>query len=346
MMVIILIFPFGSRATEAMGVLDVAAAPAPHTSIVLVYETGGKKSDQSFVDMARRGAERARDELGLYYEEHVIQAGETREGVFRYYAKQQKDLIIALGFQNVPAVLKVAAEYPDTSFTLIDGIVPSILRNVQSVVFRDNEGAFIVGIIAAMHSKNKKLGFIGGMDVPVIRDFAYGFQQGAEYVDTNIKILREMIGTTEQAWSNPEKAAQITQKQIAAGADVIFAAAGGSGVGMLEKVSHYKDVASIGVDFNQNGLYSGSVLTSLVKRVDKAVFNAMKQRDNNSWKSGIQYLGIAEGALDYAVDEHNRRLLDMATIDKVEQAKDHILRGNIQVRRYRPRAEEKDSSKP
>ena len=303
--------------------------------IVLIYETGGKKTDNSFVDMARKGAEQARQELGLEYEEHVLKRNETREDVFRRYAAAKAELIIALGFQNVATVVKIADDYPATSFTVIDGMIPPTFSNVQSVVFRDNEGAFLVGVIAAMHSKSKKIGFIGGMDVPVIRDFAYGFQQGAQYINKDIEVMREMVGTTRDAWSNPKKAAQLTQKQIAQGADVVFAAAGGSSIGTLEKAAEYKDVYSIGVDFNQNGLFPGSVLTSLVKRVDKVVYNAIKQRGDNSWKSGVQYKGISEGALDYAVDENNRKVLSPQSIDEVERVKDYIMRGVIKVSNYR-----------
>lgn len=303
--------------------------------IVLIYETGGKKTDNSFVDMARAGAEKARQDLGLEYEEHVIQADETREEVFRRYAKAKAELVIALGFQNVATVLNIANEYPATSFSVIDGMIPPSFNNVQSIVFRDNEGAFLVGVIAAMHSKSNKIGFVGGMDVPVIRDFAYGFKQGAEYVNKDIEVLRSMIGKTREAWAMPERAAQLTQKQIAQGADVIFAAAGGSSIGTLEKVAQYKDVHSIGVDFNQNGLFPGSVLTSLVKRVDKAVYDAMKQRSDNSWQPGIKYLGIKEGALDYAVDEHNKTLLTAKSIDEAERVKDYIIRGIIKVDNYR-----------
>ncbi len=302
--------------------------------IVLVYETGGKESDGGFVDMARAGAKRAEEELGLRYQEHIIQKGETRGAVFERYAKSKTALIIALGFQNVQDVSKIAPQYPATSFTVIDGVVPPLLKNVQSIVFRDNEGAFLVGAIAAMQSKKGKLGFIGGMDVPVIRNFAFGFEQGARYINPKAEILREMIGNTSDAWCSPNSAGLLAQKQIAQGADILFAAAGGSSVGMLEKVAEYKGIFSIGVDFNQNGLFPASVLTSLVKRVDKAVYAAMKQRANNSWKSGIQYLGIAEGALDYSVDKHNARILKPETIDRAEEIKDYILRGIIRVEEY------------
>lgn len=285
--------------------------------------------------MARQGAARAHADLGVGYEEYAIQAGENREEIFRRYGSEGAELIIALGFQNTSAVAKIADQFPATSFTIIDGAVPPVLSNVQSIIFRDNEGAFLIGIIAAMHSKSGKIGFIGGMDVPLIRDFAYGYRQGAVYVRKDIEILQDMIGTTNAAWSSPHKAAQLAHKQIAQGADVIFAAAGGSSIGMLEKVAQYKDVYSIGVDFNQNGLFPGSVLTSLVKRVDKAVYEAIRQRSDNSWSPGIRYLGITEGALDYAVDTYNHKTIKPESIDVAERAKDLIIQGMIRVENYR-----------
>jgi basic membrane protein A len=305
--------------------------------IVIIYESGGNTTDRAFIDMARNGADLAKRELNVHFAEHIITPQEQREEVFKRYASQGAKLIIALGFQNVSTVLAVAEQHPGTYFTVIDGMIPPLFNNVQSIVFRDNEGAFLVGMIAALHSKNKVIGFIGGMDVPVIRDFGYGFRQGAQYIEPKITVLREMLGTTKEAWSSPELAADIAQKQIAQGADVIFAAAGGSSLGMLKKVSEYDNVFSIGVDTNQNAVYPGSVLTSLVKRVDKAVFDAISQQQHNTWQPGIKYMGIKEGALDYSVDKYNRDKLSKTTIDKVERTKDFIIRGLVKVDNYRPK---------
>lgn len=285
--------------------------------------------------MARQGAERAKEELGIHYTEHAIAEGEERAKVFERYAHAGAKLLIGLGFQNVSAVTSLAEKYPNTQFTVVDGMIPPLFKNVQSVVFRDNEGAFLVGMVAALHSKTGTIGFIGGMDVPVIRNFAYGYKQGAEYARPDIKIQQHMIGKTKEAFSDPATAAKLAQEQINNGADVIFAAAGGSAIGMLETVARYKHVYAIGVDTNQNGLFPGSILTSLVKRVDKAVYNAMKQSNLNTWQSGVEYLGIKEGALDYAVDINNRKIISKNTVDKVEHAKDFIIRGLVKVEAYK-----------
>jgi basic membrane protein A and related proteins len=320
-----------------LGFSGAAQAEPKPLSIVLIYETGGKETDKAFIDMAKTGASKAQRDLNITYQEYTIGDNEEREEVFRRFAGYGTNLIIALGFQNVSTVLDVAEDYPNTRFTVIDGMIPPLFSNVQSIVFRDNEGAFIIGVIAANQSRSGKIGFIGGMDVPVIRDFAYGYVQGAEYANPKIQVLRDMIGTTKEAWSNPQKAAELAQKQIDQGVDVIFAAAGGSSIGMLEQVTHYPDVFSIGVDTNQNSLFPGKVLTSLVKRVDVVVYEAIRQMLDNSWQPGIKYMGINEGALDYAVDKYNKDLLPISIINEAERAKDLILQGIIKVDNYRPK---------
>ena len=311
-------------------------AQTANPSIVLIYEGIGEDTDRGFIEMAKTGAEKARRELKIDYQEYTIAAKEKRSDVFERFAKKGANLIIALGFQNVSAVLAIADEYPNTKFTVIDGMIPPLFSNVQSVVFRDNEGAFLVGVIAAMHSRTQKIGFIGGMDVPIIRDFAYGYTQGAQHINPDIIVYRDMIGKTKDAWNKPEKAAELAEQQIDQGVDIIFAAAGGSGMGMLEKVATFPDVYSIGVDTNQNATFPGSVLTSLVKRVDKAVFQAISQVSDRSWQPGIKYMGIKEGALDYAVDVHNKNTLRKDAIDEAERTKDLILQGIIKVDNYRP----------
>ena len=285
--------------------------------------------------MARIGAQRAQSELGVSYKEHRLKDDEDREKIFERYARTGKKLIIGLGFQNVSVISNLANKYPNTNFTIIDGLIPPVFKNVQSYIFRDNEGAFLVGMVAAMHTKTGAIGFIGGMDAPVIRDFAYGYKQGAQYVKPDIKIQRHMIGKTEAAFSNPKVAAKLAQEQINNGADIIFAAAGGSSFGAQKTASTQPHVYAIGVDTNQNSNFPGTMLTSLVKRVDKAVYTAMKQINLNTWQSGVQRLGIREGALDYAVDKYNRKLLKKETVDEVEKAKDFIIRGLVTVDAYK-----------
>lgn len=313
-----------------------AATPKEPFKPALIYILGDKDSDRAFVDAARMGAERAEDELGISFSQYRMHAGEDVTARIKMAADNGANPIIAVGFQNVMPVLTLAERYPNTHFTVIDGLVPPLFPNVQSVIFKDHEGAFLVGIIAAATSKTKHIGFIGGMDIPIIRNFALGFVQGARYADPQTKVDIEMIGTTTKAWSNPGKARDIALTQYTTGVDVIFAAAGGSSIGALSAAKETDNFA-IGVDINQNSLYPGNVLTSLIKRVDVAVYDALKTSKDSKWSPGIKYLGLKEGALDYAVDEYNRHLISEEMIDKVTTAKERIINGLITVQIYSPK---------
>jgi len=319
-------------AEEAL--LDASANPKAKYPAVL-FETVGQKTDKSFIEMARRGAEQAKKELGIKFTEYTIEEGEDREKKLQAIADTGTVMIIAVGFENVVPVIHLADHYPGTHFVVIDGLVPPSFSNVQSVLFNDNEGAFLVGMIAAMESKTDIIGFVGGMDVPLIRNFAYGYEQGAQYINKDIKILRSMIGTTREAWNNPERGAELAHAEFEQGADVVFAAAGGSSIGVL-RAAHDSGKYAIGIDTNQNMLYPGTVLTSLVKRVDIAVFNTLKASRDNQWQPGTRYLSAADGYLDYAVDSNNRALISKEMIDRIETVKDQILRGLLKVQAYSP----------
>ena len=302
---------------------------------VIVFESANASGDQSFTDAATQGAEKARKELGLSYETKRVSSSDVQGEVIKNLADEGYNPIIAVGFQNVVPVLQLADKYPATRFTVIDGIMPPLFNNVQSINFKDHEGAFLVGMIAAYKSKTGTVGFVGGMDVPLIRNFATGFKQGVEYAKPGTKILLEMIGATPEAWNNPEKAGEITEKLVDKGADVIFAAAGGSSIGVLKRASELKKFG-IGVDINQNGLFPGYVLTSMIKRVDLAVYDVLKNSFDGTWEPGIKYLGIKEYVLDYAIDKNNKDLISGELIDKVEDAKDKITNGLLDIDIYSP----------
>jgi basic membrane protein A len=301
---------------------------------VIIYE-GNDNDDKSFIDMMKKGAQRAHTEVGIEYQEAPLPDGNDRLSFIRGVAESGASHIIAVGFQNVVPVLALAEQFPEVKFTVIDGIVPPLFSNVQSIVFKDQEGAFLVGIVAGELSPTNKIGFIGGMDVPLINNFALGFLQGATYANPDIELLRDTVGDTPAAWSNPERAKTLAKRQFNNGAGVIFAAAGGSSFGVLEAAEEMGRYA-IGVDTNQNGLFPGTVLTSMVKRVDKAVYETLTNGFSGRWEPGIKYLGIRENALDYAVDIHNKNLVNKKVIDKVEDAKDRIIRGLIVVETYEP----------
>lgn len=300
---------------------------------VLVYVTGKQDTDRAFIEMARAGAEKAKQELGIEFSEFRLPEDEDPTNFLRKIAREGFSPIIAVGYQNVRPVIELAEKFPKTHFTVIDGLVPPIYQNVQSVTFKDHEGAFLVGMIAAYHSKANHVGFIGGMDVPIIRNFALGYTQGAKFVRPTITVTIEMLGDTPQAWSDPKKAKEMAIQQYHNGADVIFTAAGGSGIGVLEAAKEL-DKFAIGVDSNQNSLFPGNVLTSMVKRVDKAVYSALKSSYDGKWKSGIKSLGLKEGALDFAVDENNKHLVTQDLIDQVLITRERIVNGLIAVEQY------------
>jgi basic membrane protein A and related proteins len=297
---------------------------------------GTQVTDNAFIAAARIGIGRAAGEYGITIPEHRVTDSDQIAATIKKVADSGATPIIALGSQNVAPVLNLAERYPGTQFTVIDGLVPPLFPNVQSVLFKDNEGSFLVGFIAGRIATSGKIGFIGGMDSPHIRNFETGFVQGVKYANPDADVVSDMIGNTAAAWNNREKARMLAMAQYNRGTEVIFAAAGGSTIGVLDAANQTHKFA-IGVDSNQNGIYPGRVLTSLVKRVDVVIYDALKRSRDGSWSPGLKYLGIKEGALDYAVDDNNRTLLSERLIEDVATAKERIVNGIITVNSYTPK---------
>jgi basic membrane protein A len=233
---------------------------------------------------------------------------------------------VAIGFAQGSSLEKVAKDFPKVEFAIIDSVVN--LPNVQSIVFKEHEGSFLVGMMAALASKTGKVGFIGGMDIPLIRKFQCGYEQGARFANPKVEVSANMTGTTPAAWRDPARGAELAKAQFARGVDVVFAAAGGTGTGVYQAAKDAGRLA-IGVDSNQNHLHPGTMLTSMVKRVDVAVYNAFKDV-----KPGVVSLGLKEGGVDYALDEHNARLVTPDMKAKVDAAKADIISGKIKVIDY------------
>lgn len=292
--------------------------------------------DQSFVTAVTKGAEKAASEDGLSLSIHVQGKDEDDNSFLNAVADSGVDVVIAVSIVDVGSMMDVAEKNPEVKFMVVDSVVPPLLTNAKSIIFREHEGSFLVGMIAALKSKDGKIGFIGGRDIPLIRNFQFGYRQGAEYVNPEIKIEEVMLGDTVDAWEQPERAYEIAKKQYSGGVDIIFAAAGASGTGVLKAAAETGKYA-IGVDSNQNGIYPGSVLTSMVKKVDVAVYKALKEASSGNWDPGILNLGLKENAIDYAVDRNNRALLDEATIKIVETAREQITRGSLEVKIYNPK---------
>jgi basic membrane protein A len=291
----------------------------------LIFEAGGK-NDKSFGQAAWEGAERWKKQSGKPYLEFEIATATQREQAARRFAERGANPIVGVGFPQASSIEAVARDFPKVGFAIVDSVVN--LPNVQSFVFREHEGAFLVGVLAAQASKTGKLGFVGGQDIPLIRKVLCGYEQGAKWANPKVQVVSAMTGTTNAAWTDPARGSELARAQAAQGADVIMAAAGTTGLGVLQTV---KDLGllGIGVDSNQNGLHPGFILTSLLKRTDVAVFQAF-----SGVKPGVTALGLKEGALDIAFDENNARLVSAAMRVKVEAARADIVAGRLKVVDY------------
>jgi basic membrane protein A and related proteins len=315
-----------------LGLLVLAAVPAVAKEIkpAIVFDLGGK-FDKSFNEGVADGADKFTKETGIKYAYFVATNDTQFVQAHRRFAEHGYDPIIGVGFSQADAVAQVAKEFPKTRWTLIDGIAK--LPNVQSVLFKEQEGSFLVGIAAAMASKTGKVGFVGGMDIPLIRRFECGYEQGVKYTNPKIEVIANMTGTTPSAWNNPGRAGELAKGQFERGVDVIYAAAGASGLGVYQAAADAKKFA-IGVDSDQNYLHPGTMLTSMVKHVDVAAYNSFMAAKNGTWKGGIAVLGLKEGGVDWALDKYNAKLITPEMKAKIDQAKADIIAGKIKVVDY------------
>ena len=294
----------------------------------MIYDMGGK-FDKSFNEAAYNGAERWAQETGGTYRDIEMQSEAQREQALRRLAESGSNPIVMTGFAFMSVLEEVAPDYPDTTFTIIDGVVDQ--PNVRSVVFTEHEGSFLVGMLAGMASESGTVGFVGGMDIPLIRRFACGYVQGVVAANPDATVIVNYTGTTPAAWNDPVRGGEITSAQISQGADVVYAAAGGTGVGVLQTAAD-SGILSIGVDSNQNHLHPGQVLTSMLKRVDNAVYAAMSE--GPGMETGIQVMDLAAGGVGWALDENNEALITEAMSEAVAAAEASIIAGEIAVHDY------------
>jgi len=296
----------------------------------VVYDLGGK-FDKSFNEGVHMGAEKFKSDTGTEYRDFEPQNDAQREQALRRFARDGYSPIVAVGFSQETALKKVAEEFPNIKFAIIDAVVEK--PNVQSIVFKEHEGSFLVGLLAAKASKTGKVGFVGGMDIPLIRKFACGYLQGVKYINKDAEVFQNMTGTTGAAWNDPVKGGELAKGQISRGADVIYHAAGGTGVGVLRAAADAGKLG-IGVDSNQNALHPGKVLTSMVKRVDVATYNVFDQAKNGTFKGGLQVLGLAEDGVAWALDDNNKSLITDEMKAAVDKAAADIKSGAIKVHDY------------
>jgi basic membrane protein A and related proteins len=306
------------------------AAAAPDFVPAIVFDMGGK-FDKSFNEAAYRGAERFKRETGIAYREFEVTAEAQREQALRSMARRGAQIVVGVGFGQASGMEKVAGEFPAVKFVIVDAVVDR--PNVQSIVFKEHEGSFLVGMAAAMASKTGVIGFVGGMDIPLIRKFALGYEEGARHVNPRIEVFRNMTGTTPAAWNDPTRGGELARSQFERGADVVYAAAGATGLGVLQ-AARDKGRLAIGVDSNQNHIHPGTILTSMIKRVDLAVYETFKAAKEGSWKSGVRSLGVAEGGVGYSIDQYNRSLITPDMEKRLQQARAEIVAGKIKVTDY------------
>lgn len=333
--------------TAACGPAVDAAGDAGKVRVGVVFDPGGK-DDRSFNAAAWNGlkcAETGRFQdgtscgkpaLGIVLRDVEPGAPANIEPAMRAFAERHFDLIVGVGFAQAPIMETVARDYPDIRFAIVDGVID--LPNVASLVFKEHEGSYLVGVLAAKATRTRVIGFLGGMDIALIHRFYKGYEEGARSVDPAIRIVQNYVGVTDTAWNNPGKGKELALSQIARGADVIFTAAGNSGLGAFNAVEELGVDATgrathfvIGVDSNQNMLKPGFVLTSMVKRVDNAVYQITEDVVKGRFRGGFHVFGLEVDGVGYALDDFNRRLLPPEAFQAADQARQRIISGEIKV---------------
>ena len=316
-----------------------AAAPIVREGldVGVVFDVGGR-GDKSFNDGAFLGAERAIRELGARV--RFIEPGEgtDREAGLRLLAAEGMDLVIGVGFIFSDDLSQLSKEYPNVRFAGIDfappvdaaGNVIPPPANLAALRFREEEGSFLVGALAALIGNSKRLGFVGGMDFPLIHKFEAGFKAGVNAVCPDCQVVAQYAGVTPEAFRNPGRGQELALSQYQSGVNVIFHASGSTGLGVFEAARRRGKLA-IGVDSDQQSEAPGFILTSMVKRVDEAVFKAIKDVQDGTFKGGIFELGLAEQGVDYVYDEHNRSMIPDSVRTRVEALRAEIIAGRIRV---------------
>jgi len=322
-------------AGSACGRIGSAADDKSRVHVGIVFDTGGK-DDRSFNASANQGVLRAKKDFPIVLRD--VEPGDSIsvEPAMRAFAEEGYDLIIGIGFEQLPVVERVARDYPKLNFVIVDG--KSELPNVASLLFKEHEGSYLVGMIAAKESKTGTVGFIGGMDIGLIHRFAKGYEEGAKAVNPNVRVMINYVGITADAWNNPGKGKELASSQIDKGADVIFTAAGNSGLGAFDAVEQAGKDANgrathfvIGVDSDQNWVKPGFVLTSMEKRLDNAVYQIVKDKVSGKFQGGEHIYGLENEGIGYALDEYNKPLISPDVLKEVDAAKQKIIDGQIKV---------------
>ncbi len=313
--------------------------PAHRLRVGLVFDVGGR-GDKSFNDAAFNGVDRAVRELGVEAEYVEPGEGTDRESGLRLLAARGFDLILGVGFVFSDDMLLVAGDYPDRHFACVDYskfddhgfVMPP--KNLVALKFREEEGSFLVGALAALTSPHHTVGFVGGMDIPLIHKFEAGYSQGVHAVCADCRILVGYAGTSSDAFKNPTKGKELALAQYAGDADVIFQAAGSTGLGVFE-AARERGRRAIGVDSDQWDEAPGFLLTSMLKQVDVSVFEVIRELQAGRFSGGLRIFGLKDGGVDYAYDEPRRGMIPPAVRARVEALRQEIIAGRITVRTER-----------
>lgn len=322
---------------NALSLNSYASEKTDLPKICLVLDKGGK-DDRSFNQSAYEGFIKAQKELKISQESKYVTVTNDNQSqdFIRSFSGGNCGLVIAVGFNNAYSVGKIAKKYPNQKFALVDSTIDE--PNIRSISFQEHEGSFLVGAIAAMKSKSGNVGFIGGMEIPLIKRFGLGFKAGAKYINPKIKVTETFVGITSAAWNNPTKAKEIALSMYNQGADVIFVAAGASSQGVFDAVEEANKKHSnkyiIGVDSNQNYIAPGLVLTSMEKKVNSKVFSAIQDFVDNKFTTGVIRYGFVDGGIDWSYDNFNKKLFKDSEIKEINRIKKDINDNKIIVPDY------------
>ena len=300
-------------------------AKEPAIRPAVIYDRPSK-FDQSFSQAAYiNGVLKLRKD-GIDVREFEPARGAQIEQAILKLARRGAQPIVGVGYATAPAIAKVAKLFPNQAFVIIDSVVN--LPNVQSITFHEEQGAFLAGALAALSSKTNTIGFIGGMDIGLIAKFSCGYTQGARYIDPDIVVLKNYIGSTLNAWNDPTKAIELAKSQIERSADVLFAAAGGSGHGVY-LAAHEANILAIGVDSNQHHLQPKNMLTSMVKKVGEALYQSITDFNQGRWKSGHISYDLSNDGVELVRDSANQHLYQADHYLQIQQLRALIINGDI-----------------
>jgi basic membrane protein A len=331
--VVVLLFTISISACKKNQEVSKSPSDKSKFKVGLVFDVGGR-GDKSFNDAAHNGLEKAKRDFGIEYEEIDPGDGADRESALRKLASNPDiSIIFGVGFIFTEDITKIANDFPKKKFGCIDYSINAdtkIPDNLTALVFKEEEGSFLAGSLAAMVTKTNTIGFIGGMESSLIKKFEKGYTQGAKFINPGINILTTYVGVTGEGFKNPGKAEEIAISQYSKGADIIYHASGLSGIGLFKAAKENKKLA-IGVDMDQYNEAPGFVLTSMIKIVDEVIYQTISDFKNGTFKSGIRSLGLKEKGVGYVYDDKNKNMILPAYRERLDEITKKIISGEIKV---------------